>query len=402
MGIIGAGVQGRVLIQDAIKIAGVRFKAVCDIWSYSRRYASRRLKAMGHEVNVYDDYRDMLAKEENLDAVIVAAPDFVHAEQTVACLEAGKHVYCEKEMSNKLENAAAIVRAAGKAGKLVQIGHQRRSNPIYREVRRLLREDRLCGRVTTCYGQWSRGVQPKLTWPERYLIPDDVLKKYGYENMDQFRNWRWYKRYSGGPIADLGSHQIDIFDWFLDSHPHAIAAMGGADYFADREWYEDVMVLYDYLTEQQNGKGSARAFYQVLNTSSYGHYYERFSGDGGSVTISEDPRRCAYVAEHGNPQPAWMEGVERVPMDGHFAVPLVPALARKSAETKAAVEEAEQKNVHQLHLENFFAAVRTGKKSMLNCPPEDGYATAVAVLNAIPAIEKGRIEIPAADYEVKG
>ena len=76
----------------------------------------------------------MLSDEKDLDAVIIATPDFWHAEQTIACLKAGLHVYCEKEMSNTLEGARKMVQAAKQTGKLLQIGHQRRSNPRYISV----------------------------------------------------------------------------------------------------------------------------------------------------------------------------------------------------------------------------------------------------------------------------
>jgi len=73
----------------------------------------------------------MLDKEQDLDAVIVATPDFWHSPHTVACLEAGLHVYCEKAMSNTLDGARKMVLAARKTKRLLQIGHQRRSNPKY-------------------------------------------------------------------------------------------------------------------------------------------------------------------------------------------------------------------------------------------------------------------------------
>jgi hypothetical protein len=104
------------------------------------------------------------------------------------------------------------------------------------------------------------------------------------------------------------------------------------------------------------------------------------------------------VAEHGNPLPPWMQTVETVMADGHHAVPLVKAFAAKDAAGEAAMAEAEQKNIHQLHLENFFDAVHANSKAMLTCPAEVGYATAVTVLNAIPAIEKGRLALKAEDF----
>ena len=93
---IGVGEQGRVLMEAMRLIPGLRFRAICDIWPRSQQQASGRLRAYGHTVNVYEDYREMLDKEKDLDAAIVATPDWMHAEHAIACLDAGLHVYCEK------------------------------------------------------------------------------------------------------------------------------------------------------------------------------------------------------------------------------------------------------------------------------------------------------------------
>ncbi|MFC1498189.1 Gfo/Idh/MocA family protein [Verrucomicrobiota bacterium] len=384
--IIGSGAQGRILINDSIKISNIRFKAVCDIWEFSKNYGSRSLKARGHDVAVYEDYRVMLEKEKDLDAVIVATPDWVHAEHAIAAMEAGHHVYCEKEMSHRLDVAKTIVHAAEKTGQIVQIGHQRRSNPVYKHALELIKSGELCGKIKNCYGQWNRPVQEKMKWSPKYEIPLETLAKYGYANMDHFKNWRWYKKYSAGPIADLGSHQIDIFSWFLGSEPHSLMAVGGNDYYSDRDWYEDVMAIYEYNTKY----GSTRAFYQVLNTSSFGNYFERFLGDKGTLTISEGAGMCYYVPEAGVEYPAWMDQVERVEKNGHMAIPLIDALTHKDAEAAKDMKEYNVKNPHQFHLENFFGAIRKNDKSLLSCPPDIAYDTAVAVLNVIPAIAKGK------------
>ncbi|MGA2173243.1 MAG: Gfo/Idh/MocA family oxidoreductase [Sedimentisphaerales bacterium] len=165
--IIGVGDQGRALLESAVKIPGLRFKALCDIWvAYNQQNQARFLKAYKHEPNVYVDYKEMLDKEKDLQAVIIATPDFWHAEQTVACLKAGLHVYCEKEMSNKLEGAKQMVLAARETGKLLQIGHQRRSNPRYIYCyEKLLKDAAILGRITTVNGQWNRSVQPPKGYP---------------------------------------------------------------------------------------------------------------------------------------------------------------------------------------------------------------------------------------------
>jgi predicted dehydrogenase len=385
--LIGAGNQGKVLLKDCLKISGIRFRAICDIWSFNQTYAKNTLKKYDQEVNVYTDYKEMLSTEKDLDAVIIATPDFVHAEHLFACLDAGLHVYCEKEMSHTLQEAARMVSASEKSNKLVQIGHQRRSNPVYQMARESIHAGELCGQLTNCYGQWNRPVQELQTWPEKYVIEPETLEKYGFDSMSHFRNWRWFKKYSGGPMADLGSHQVDIFSWFINSDPSHLQATGGRDYYSDRDWDGDVMTIYNYYLNKENNK-SVRAFYQVLNTNGFGSYYERFYGDSGSLTISENGDQCYYVPEFGQPVPSWIEQTEPVNMNGVLAYPLVAAFQNQSEESKERILPFIDKSIHQLHLENFFNSIISNKKSNLNCSPSEAYRTAVAVLKAVEATEK--------------
>ena len=191
--LIGVGAQGQVLMDSMLKLPGLRFKAVCDIWeTYNLKRAAGILKRYGHPVNRYTDYREMLAKETGLDAVVIATPDLWHAEHTVACLENGLHVYCEKEMSNTLEGAGKMVLAARKTDKLLQIGHQRRSNPRYLHCyNHLIQETRLLGRLTSVNGQWNRAVQPDLGWPEKPALFDITAIKrdfnFSFDSQDKIR-----------------------------------------------------------------------------------------------------------------------------------------------------------------------------------------------------------------------
>ena len=382
--IIGAGAQGMVLLRDALKIPGIRFKAVCDIWDYSKRYGSGVIRKSGQPMPaLYSDYQEMLASEGDLDAAIVATPDWVHAEQALACLEAGLHVYCEKEMANSLADAARIVKAARSSGKKVQIGHQRRSNPFYVHALRLIEKDKALGRITNCNGQWNRAVQPKAQVPEKLRIQREVLEQYGYDTMDRFRNWRWYRKFSGGPIADLGSHQIDVFNWFLGTPPSSVVASGGKDYYEDdREWCDSIMAIYDYPTQD----GVVRAFYQVLNTTSFGGYYETFMGDRGTISISEDLSKCFYIPEPTKAPPEWVDKADRVEKMGTSAIQLIGESRKEEEGEREAIVPELPKPIHQLHLENFFNAIREG--TPLSCPPEVGYETAVSVLRVNEAVEK--------------
>ncbi len=398
--LLGAGAQGHKLMEMICrrKIPGVRIKAVCDIWTkFNQRRTSHLLQRYKHTHNVYEDYREMLDKEkDNLDAVIVATPDFWHSRHTVACLEAGLHVYCETEMSNTLEGARAMVEAAKKTGKLLQIGRQRRSNARYIHCyKRLVKEAKLLGQITTVNGQWNRSKRSSedLRWPSRAVIDNATLKKYEFESMQQFRNWRWYKGKGSGPIVALGSHQIDIYSWFLETNPKSVIASGGIDYWKGHDWYDNVMAIYEYQTNE----GTVRALYQTITTNDSEGYYEKFMGIEGTLVISEYSycgtveRQFWVEAEKWEPwvKKGYLTSTEpptKVTDSGIVIIP-DPSLPSPPPSYDIPVTLG-GKPYHLLHLENFFDAIRG--KAMLNCPAEVGYKTAVAVLKVNEAAEAGR------------
>jgi predicted dehydrogenase len=406
--LLGAGAEGQVLTDAMLRISGLRFRAVCDIWTeYNLKRVVNTLKKFKHEVNGYEDYREMLDKEKDLDVVIIATPDFWHEEHTVACLEAGKHVYCEKEMSTTVEGARHMVEAARRTGKLLQIGHQRRSNPRYLHCYdKLLNEAHLLGRIVTVNGQWNRAVSPDLGAPDRYAIPEDRLKKYGFKDMHQFRNWRWYKGKGGGPIVDLGSHQIDVYSWFLGANPTGVMARGGNLYHdpATHEWYDTVMVIYDYATSL----GPAQAYYQTQTTNGSQGYFENFMGDQGTLLISESEVNYAGQLYRDPNAPAWDEWVQK----GYITAPKVREVPDKAASGGAVADVREsvapdqhlvpvtlRDPYHQPHLQNFFDTVRG--KARLNCPSEVAFETAVAVLKVNEAVEaQSRLAFKPEDFKV--
>lgn len=390
--VIGCGAQGRVLIEAMLRIPSVRIAALCDIWSYSRQYTGNYIRKYGQAANVYEDYRELLAAEKDLDAAVVATPDWVHAEQTNACLRRGLHVYCEKEMSNSLDQARSMVLAARETGKLLQIGHQRRSNPRYiHAIDRLIRERGLLGRVTVAYAQWNRAKADLLGWPERYALDQATLDKYGYRSMTEFRNWRLYKRYGGGPMVDLGSHQIDLFSWVYGAPPRSVMASGGLDFYKDWEWYDNVMAIYEFETKQ----GAARAFYQVQTTTQHGGFYETFMGENGSLVLSEIPERGNWAMREPH-APEW-DSLAKAGLLQSEAVPIQKSATKNIYVDVRVTAEAGRwplpvelaKPAHQPHLENFFDAVRNG--APLNCPSELAYESCVAVLKANEAVKARRI-----------
>lgn len=412
--LIGAGSQGQVLMNAILKLgrdSGIKFRAVCDIWADGNlKRVSRTLNAYkryGHSGTSYENYQDLLDKEKDLDAAIVATPDFWHEEHAVACMKRGLHVYCEKEMSNTVEGARNIAKAAHDTGKLLQIGHQRRSNPRYIYCRdKVIQEANLLNRITNIQGQWnrSRAACVDLGWPKGTDIPSDTLKRYGFDSMEQFRNWRWYKGLGGGPIVDLGSHQIDVYSWFLDGAlPTSVMASGGIDYWTDHEWYDNVIAIFEFASK----KGNVRASYQTLTTNSSNGYYELFMGDEGTMLISESSGRDELYRER------WVEEAKWDPWVKKGMINMVKdSLKVEEKADDEAVDVRESPvpalynlpitmNVpyHQPHLVNFFESIRGN--DTLNCPGDVGFESAVMVLKVNEAVAaQKKLEFKPEEFEV--
>jgi len=389
--LVGFGKQGLVLFEAMQNIPGIHIQAVCDIWDQSRnRGLSRVRQRQGALPNGYVDIDDMLAKEKGLDCAIIATPDFWHSPHTVKCLEAGLHVYCEKMMAHTIEAARDMVRAMERTGKLCQIGHQRRSNPRYRfTLEHLINRHRLCGQITNANAQWNRSLSASqdISVKASILPSKEVIERYGFGDAHKFVNWRFYRDLSGGPISDLGAHQIDIFNWFLGVLPKRVYASGSNPVFKNREHFDNVMCIFDYDTPD----GEVSAFYQVLTTTGAGKgFYETFMGTEGTLTISEIAAHSSIYREVWTDpvtnvdatEAKWLDLVSRgflKKSSGYAAAPAEDAEGAVASYASAPPEAYElpgsmplttdsngkmiPKPAHMPHLENFFASVR-GQQSL--------------------------------------
>ncbi|MBE3068637.1 MAG: Gfo/Idh/MocA family oxidoreductase [Acidobacteria bacterium] len=382
--LIGAGKHGRDLVNYALDIPGVRFAAVSDIWPYSRDYAARLLKKRGHEVVACEDYREMLGAAKDLQAALVVTPDAFHADQAVDCLKAGLHVFCEKEMHHTLAGARRMVLAARETGKLLQVGRQHRSNPRYHAALDLLDAKKAVGRPLHVCGQWHGHKRVPFKWPEKYKLDDAVLAKYGYESMQQFRDWRWSAKFSAGPIANLGSHQIDVFNWFLHAVPKAVSASGGRDYYDFYDWYDNVSCVFEWDYARDGKTSAVRGDYNILTYTDDGGFYECVTGNEGALEISEDPARGGIRRESDAPEADWEKALTATPPGRRY--PPVPA-------------GADDKGPHWHHLKNFFDAVRGQAK--LTCPADVAYQATVSALKVNEAMKAGaRLEYKPEEFTV--
>jgi predicted dehydrogenase len=406
IGVIGLGTQGQKLIAACMKIPGIKITALCDIWeTFNLKRASRILTRYQQEHKTYTTYQDMLAQEKDLDGVIIATPDAFHAEQTNACLNAGINVYCESMMAHTIEGAKSMLQTAKQTGKLLQIGYQRRSNPYYiYAFNNIINQTKMIGDITAMNAQWNRPKQPSRGWPRRTPVDEATLQKYGFESMDQFRNWTWYRKFGNGPLGELGSHQIDVNNWYMEKWPASVMASAGVAYYEDNshECYDTVMAVYEY----PNGQNRIRSFYQTINMNSNFGYYENFMGDVGTLYVSESVGRVKVYREPEAPD--WSKWVQL-----GILSEVKKDQPKKEEETTASVLDVQEtvlppeynlpvqfnESVFQPHLENFFESIRGNTR--LTCPPEIAYPSTVCVLKINESVEKGqKIEFSESDFQV--
>ena len=243
VGLIGCGWYGKVDLLRLIQVAPVEVVSLCDVDQHlltgaADIVASRQVSKK--KPRTYADYREML-KEKDLDVVLVGTPDHWHALPMLAALEAGADVYVQKPISVDVVEGQAMLAAARKHQRVVQVGTQRRSTPHLVEARDIVKEGKL-GKIglVEAYSYYGTGPgpDPKDSDPPDYLDwemwtgPAPMLP---YNPMKHPRGWRSFMEYSNGTIGDLGIHMLDTARWMLDlGAPRAVSSAGGIHIFKNR------------------------------------------------------------------------------------------------------------------------------------------------------------------------
>ena len=265
LGVIGVGSRGKHMMRRFLRVPGVRFGALCDI--YEPRFDEGRA-ITGEATPVFRDYRRMLDESPDLDAVLVATPLYLHAEHMTASLGAGHHVYGEKALGLTVADCDAIATAARKSSRHFQVGHQYRYAPWYEQAIARIRRGEI-GRVTHIYAYWHRNYN----W--RRPVPSPELER--------LINWRLYRQYSGGLLAELGSHHIDVANWIFADLPLSVVGTGGITFYDDgRDVFDNVQVLFTYP------QGRRLFFSSIIGNHRIGFQIQVFGTGGGVVLTLRD------------------------------------------------------------------------------------------------------------------
>ena len=284
-GIIGVGMQGSGLLGTAIGIPDVECAAACDL--YDGRHTLAR-EIVRPDLPVTRRYKELL-DNKNIDCIIAAVPDHWHRQVVIDTVSAGKDIYCEKPMSHSAADGVAMVDAAKKSNRIVQIGSQRVSSLICAKAREMISQGML-GDLMLVEG-WLGRNDPTGAWqypPPFDLSPQnldwdtwqgDVVPKRPF-NPILFARWRCWKEYGTGVAGDLLVHLISGMTFMLGitEPPRQASAVGGIRHWKDGRNMPDVHSTVYYYGDLP--------VYMRLNLATDMPEIYRFQGSKGVLEVT--------------------------------------------------------------------------------------------------------------------
>jgi len=327
IGLIGGGSMGKSLARGLAEVGDARIAAVADPGDGVAQAAAEEIG--DGDVQAYASVGDLLASEE-IGAVIVAAPNYLHAEVTMRAAEAGKHVFCEKPMALNVADARAMIDACESAGVKLMIGQVLRYLPPHAWILDLIRSGDLGEpfgmQVTRIAGGWSG----------RFASP-----------------WRLKRETSGGPLFEVSAHEIDLMRQVLGEAATVYASMD--NYVNPEVDYEDFAQL--VIKFQGGGSGTLLAGH----AAKMGSYDGKIYLTGGTIVFShqlgeirwviegEEPRTTKYAEAGEGREPGvqreMREFVEAILDDAEVTIPGIEGLRNTEIAQAAGISAASNRVV---------------------------------------------------------
>jgi predicted dehydrogenase len=396
IGIIGPGSQGIFDLSKAIRVPGVQCVAACDVLDVHLKRVQQ--VAQIPDNSLYTDYRRLLDRKD-IQAVLITTPLVLHAPMTIDALNAGKHVFVEKQMAYTIEEAKEMARTAQRVKKVLQVGHHRASSIGYNHAYEMIAKKKVCGRITHIRAQWNRNGDWRRKIPQGAQI---VGGKEFWGDLEHLINWRLYKRSSHGLMAELGGHQVHVTNWFLNAPPVAVMGVGGIDYWKDgRDIWDNVQCIYEY-------PDGVKLTYQSLTTNQFDGFQEQFMGDKGTLITTLGDKNMDKGFLYQEPKAdtlEWAQFAAKEKGAGGKTGLVLNAAATKKLSTGAKIGETTlattgaDKDAYDLQFYNWAASIREGKR--IFCDALEGLRCTVAIVKANEAMEKQtRIEITPDMYTI--
>ena len=232
--LIGCGGRGTFDLDTFLRLREVDCAAVIDVDDHRAAETAQNVeKERGRKPATGRDFRRVLERRD-IDAVIIAAPDHWHALQTILACQAGKDVYVEKPLATSIAEGRAMVQAARRYNRVVQVGTQQRSAEHFQEAVAFVRSGAL-GRLRFVRGwaylDWKGSIGAPADRPAPDYVDYDLwlgpAPRRPFNPMRFHHNFRWFWDYSGGLMTDWGAHMVDVVRWALDGEPLSAASTGG-------------------------------------------------------------------------------------------------------------------------------------------------------------------------------
>ena len=283
--VIGMGIMGFNNLATAMQIPGVKLIGVCDLYSGRLDHAKEKY---GKEIFTTKNYKEILDRQD-VDAVIIATSDHWHDRISIEAMNKGKHVYCEKPMVHKIEEAAAVIETQKKTGKVFQVGSQGVSSIVTAKAKEILESGTIGDLVLV--ETWNDRQGGSGAW--QYSIPTDAnagtvdwenflgdAPKIPYDPVRFFR-WRNYQDYGTGIAGDLFVHLFSTLHAVTSSKgPNRVYSTGGLRYWKDGRDVPDIMgALLDYPATDKHA---------AFNLQMRVNFVDGGGGGGGQRLVGTD------------------------------------------------------------------------------------------------------------------
>ena len=376
IGIIGTGSRGLFHIKHLQSMPQVEVVELCDNYRPHLEDAAQYYP----KAKLYDDYRRLL-ENKDVKGVIIATPLYLHAPMTIAALEAGKRVFCEKSMAYTLDEALEVYNRRKELGGVLFIGQQRLFDPKYVKAMQMIHEG-VIGEVVCVRNSWYRNNN----W--RREVPSPELERH--------INWRLYSEYSRGLMTELACHQLQNGSWAMGMLPERVMGAGSLIHWNKedkRDVYDTVSAIFTYPN------GVNMTFESIISNKHFG-MGEQILGTKGTIDLVTAMHYTDEPAPKGSGMHQLIEQIESGVMSNSvFAgtswaaessalapgMPIMQNVKVVSGESSVGAEADGSKEL----LEAFLHAVVTGKQPE-KVLEESYYATQFALL-ADKAMHEGAI-----------
>lgn len=258
--LIGVGTRGAYLLRHILDVPGVKVIAICDNTPEHLDAAIKQAASKGHTATGYADFRKMLDERKDIDAVLIATPVDTHKGISIAALEVGKHVYCEKPMAVTPEDATVMVKAASSAKGIFQAGFQLRHDPRRRASMEFIQKGGL-GRILYLHGIRHGG------------------------DLQRTRDWYFQRERSGDMIVEQACHILDLFTWAIGKPPLRAFGSGGINLYKNvppgRTTMDNYSVIYEFPDDVR-----VNFSHHYFDPPGFSGIKERIWGEKGAIDLA--------------------------------------------------------------------------------------------------------------------